>query len=709
MTSNAKKQILTTDANSLDLATSQLRSELTQLQETAKEIALNPNLSQFFLENNDFSGQAKQELRRYSIANRITSDIFLHYDQSSQLQSSYGTMTTETFLRHKYPNATIKSETLNQALNNMTVPTVLPDREGMNPQFLYFLTPINGSNAQRLGTVLFVIPVMNLTEQLELNVAESKQNIFLFQNGQLLTGTDSNAKFQVIYEKSSEHISTLSLNNEEYFFHRQQVPDTDLVTYSLINKNVLNPLIERIVWTILISLLIFLVIGVIIVMMISYKQYEPIAKLNSLYRKVVSTQEIQLHENQPFLENIGDYLVHQTEQLAYEKVVLQQVEIQKFWQLLLNGSLQDLTIIETEMEKYGEHFSPGNSYMIGVLSTKFASDPLKNMKIKSVLVDYLPINDKHYRVNFVEMPFSETIVFIVQIKSKNETTEISQTIRETMQAFVQTITATNVPIYFGEVVSVINQVDRSYMTALSEKEKNYRPTLLLHAPTVFEQEKVVDPVKVNFQENLILKLLQAVRSGATTTIESLLKELFEQIKIQKLTTPFKRAYLYNIFNQLLFVMNEEGIEIHLDNHFFRSVLTDRESFDLILQLSLKIARYFEESNEEQKEKVNDEIIHYIHQNYTRNNFSLDELAAHFTCSLSYMSRTIKEQTGVTFSKYIQNLRLEAVKQALIETNKPIKEIIQNAGYYDVSNFTRKFKTMTGQTPGNFRKENRVEY
>ncbi len=61
---------------------------------------------------------------------------------------------------------------------------------------------------------------------------------------------------------------------------------------------------------------------------------------------------------------------------------------------------------------------------------------------------------------------------------------------------------------------------------------------------------------------------------------------------------------------------------------------------------------------------------------------------------------------MTFSKYIQELRMEKIKQALIESDRPIKDIIREAGYYDVSNYTRKFRTLVGVTPGQFRTLNK---
>lgn len=50
--------------------------------------------------------------------------------------------------------------------------------------------------------------------------------------------------------------------------------------------------------------------------------------------------------------------------------------------------------------------------------------------------------------------------------------------------------------------------------------------------------------------------------------------------------------------------------------------------------------------------------------------------------------------------------LELSKELLLSTNKPIAEIARQL-YYDPSNFTKFFKTYTGQTPKEFRKGNKI--
>jgi len=51
---------------------------------------------------------------------------------------------------------------------------------------------------------------------------------------------------------------------------------------------------------------------------------------------------------------------------------------------------------------------------------------------------------------------------------------------------------------------------------------------------------------------------------------------------------------------------------------------------------------------------------------------------------------------------VTSLRITQIKSKLADTNLPIKDIVEGAGYKDVSSFTRKFKSTEGVTPGQCR-------
>ena len=126
----------------------------------------------------------------------------------------------------------------------------------------------------------------------------------------------------------------------------------------------------------------------------------------------------------------------------------------------------------------------------------------------------------------------------------------------------------------------------------------------------------------------------------------------------------------------------------------------------LLMLAKMICEVMQVKPQNQESVLKKELFEYLHKNYASSQLSMEKLADEFQLSVSYLSRFIKKETGTTFSKYLQELRLEKIKQELIETDLPIKTIIQKNGYYDVSNYTRKFRTNVGVTPGQYRTMNR---
>ena len=129
---------------------------------------------------------------------------------------------------------------------------------------------------------------------------------------------------------------------------------------------------------------------------------------------------------------------------------------------------------------------------------------------------------------------------------------------------------------------------------------------------------------------------------------------------------------------------------------------------VLQQLVQHICEKVRDRPQNQESELNETIFAYIKANFQSSQLSLESIAEEFKVSVSYISRFVKKESGKTFSKYIQELRLEKIKQELVETDLPIKEIIRDNGYYDVSNYTRKFRTIVGVTPGQYRKINQKQ-
>lgn len=73
-------------------------------------------------------------------------------------------------------------------------------------------------------------------------------------------------------------------------------------------------------------------------------------------------------------------------------------------------------------------------------------------------------------------------------------------------------------------------------------------------------------------------------------------------------------------------------------------------------------------------------------------------------SPGYFSDIIKKETGVNIKKYLQYKIIEAAKQMLSATDKPINEIAEWLGFKYPQHFTRLFKHEAGMSPRDFRKQ-----
>lgn len=117
--------------------------------------------------------------------------------------------------------------------------------------------------------------------------------------------------------------------------------------------------------------------------------------------------------------------------------------------------------------------------------------------------------------------------------------------------------------------------------------------------------------------------------------------------------------------------------------------------------------------EENKEKkigvpVSDKMILYLEKNYCDSNFTVQSMADYFGISLNYLSSLFKDQTGQNIVYYLTCLRIEKAKELLSSSDIPIKGVAENSGYFNVSSFIRRFKQITGVTPGEFRQNNYVK-
>ena len=113
------------------------------------------------------------------------------------------------------------------------------------------------------------------------------------------------------------------------------------------------------------------------------------------------------------------------------------------------------------------------------------------------------------------------------------------------------------------------------------------------------------------------------------------------------------------------------------------------------------------SPQNQREKENalrlKKILSYTKEHFAEK-ITIEEVSEIVSLSESRFMSFFKNQTGSSFIKYLNDYRLEASAEQLLQTRKSITEIAMENGFENISYFIRSFKNKYNTTPFDYRKK-----
>ena len=97
------------------------------------------------------------------------------------------------------------------------------------------------------------------------------------------------------------------------------------------------------------------------------------------------------------------------------------------------------------------------------------------------------------------------------------------------------------------------------------------------------------------------------------------------------------------------------------------------------------------------------IVEYVIANAYDPDFNLQDIATSFGLSADYISGMIKRETGSAFKEYLTMLRISEAQRLLAEDKSlMVSDVALRVGYRKASNFSKKFKELTGTLPSHMK-------
>lgn len=206
------------------------------------------------------------------------------------------------------------------------------------------------------------------------------------------------------------------------------------------------------------------------------------------------------------------------------------------------------------------------------------------------------------------------------------------------------------------------------------------------------------------------ELIDAIRLADEKQAHTILKNWLEEVFMSDRAPHEYQISLICLLNELMIVMQEAGIphkKINSGEHsLYEQLLKLYISSEIETWFKVNIIApmisVFKDRQESQYHNLSEQIIDIIQKEFDQD-LTLEECASRLHYNVFYLSNIFKKETGLSFSEYLANYRLNKAKKWLVETDLSIKEIAQKLTYNNPQNFIRYFRKLEGTTPGQYRK------
>ncbi len=200
-------------------------------------------------------------------------------------------------------------------------------------------------------------------------------------------------------------------------------------------------------------------------------------------------------------------------------------------------------------------------------------------------------------------------------------------------------------------------------------------------------------------------IVSALNRDAYEEMQQNYENIKQHLKKENVSLKEYKRYLY-IFVTLVVGIYYEGTghdirEKHFPSYHNLHILQSYEDVDDYIDcIIMRIIHKKQAQKQGVSHKTICSLLQYIQENYSQD-ISLNEIARKADLSPVYLSSLFKEECGVSYVKYLTDLRMQKAKEFLME-GYLVTEVSEMVGYHNYRYFCDLFKKKNGITPGEYK-------
>ncbi|WP_179124018.1 response regulator [Marinococcus halophilus] len=206
------------------------------------------------------------------------------------------------------------------------------------------------------------------------------------------------------------------------------------------------------------------------------------------------------------------------------------------------------------------------------------------------------------------------------------------------------------------------------------------------------------------------QLAVCIMGGQAAEAKELVQEVFDELiekdtavdPVFRIMRELEVVIKNKVFSQVqerTFDINEFKLQQDVDTRIYNTP-EDIQSF--FMEDMLRMAGAL--SNRKETNWIIDQVLYYMKHNYQHDLQAKAIAETHFITP-NYFSILFKQETGLSFSDYLNTLRIEKASELLLTTSNRVFEIAEYVGYSEYKYFVKVFKKYKGTTPTQYRAMN----
>ena len=627
----------------------------------------------------------------------FTSEIWVCIRKNQAVYTSNGLYNLGAIVPDIY---SFSSWTKNQFVYDVTTSKISQWRKQENilnkGNYLSVLHPIPENNSGPYATILYLISSQDFNNII-LAPSDPASMVNVYDNtGQVIFTNASGLRFSEENFENTDGGDEIQIGNDMYYRTYAISPNTGFKVISYMEATVIQDRLQlspSLIWTRITILLLIAFFAAFFAAVMLYRPYWRIAGKLSFH-----TGEKPLQGMKDMLETLDMILENNFQQ---GKILqLNKNPIREFiYESILCGTDSWRNILLA-----GESACIFSVEYYFVVHVQIHAKINPNIEKIQALIEnrdkwILPGYEYHLKISYLP-----NIFYIIVGTESDDHSRIQHDLNHSRK-IMTTLIECDISFGVGGTVDGIDGIRESFLEAM----KVQRYQIFFGKNNVLFAKQLIDLETTSqfYPQNQLNEFIDGVRTGDEEKTDHALEMLKNNVIQTRYSLEMVELIVFDIASHLF----RCSVEL-LEPAAFESVYEQIFSIRSFENVSTVIKKFFmvmkPQVNKDSPTLELMKIYQIINAQYCEYTFTVQSLAENLGVSSSTMTHYFKRNTGTTVLDYINRKRLDRAVELLTTTDLTLNEIVKSIGFSDSSTFIKKFRSVYGITPRQYRERKKAE-